>query len=89
MRNDRGIKSFVFLSGSGCLLPALIIFNLFFGWIFLSPVHWLVIEGVLILIFIINGFIMMRKIISTSSRSEGAIDVEGEVVEDKHKLRHQ
>jgi len=88
MYKDKRLRSFVFLSGSGCLLPALIIFNLLFGWIFLKPKLWLIFEAVLILLFIINGFIITRKIISTSSKKrDDVIDVKGEVVEDRHKLK--
>jgi len=88
MLNNQPLKSFVFLSGTGCLLPALIIFNLLFGWIFFKPLHWLIIEAVLILLFIIKGSLFTRRIISASSRKrDNAIDVEAEVVEDKRRLK--
>jgi len=79
------MKSFVFFSRTGCFLPLLIIFNLLFGWIFLRPLHWLLVEAILILFFIISGYVIMRKIISSSKRND-AIDIEGEVVEDKREL---
>jgi len=85
MYRDKRLRPFVFFSGSGCLLPALIIFNLSLGWIFLKPKLWLITEAILILLFIINSFIITRKIISTSSKKrDDAIDVKGEVVEDRH-----
>jgi len=85
MNKDKGLRSFVFFSGSGCLLPALIIFNLSLGWIFLKPKLWLITEAILILLFIINSFIITRKIISTSSKKRNdVIDVKGEVLEDRH-----
>jgi hypothetical protein len=84
MHKDRRLKSFVFFSGSGCLVPALIIFNLLFGWIFLTPRQWLITEGVLVLFFVINGFIATRKISSVYPRHEDVIEVEGKVVDDKH-----
>ncbi len=87
MNKDKRLKSFVFFSGSGCLLPALIIFNLLFGWIFLKPKLWLITEAILILFLIINGFIITRKIFSTSSERDDVIYVKGEVVEDRHKLK--
>lgn len=87
MYKDKRLRSFVFFSGSGCLLPALIFFNLFFGWIFLKPLHWLIIEAILILFFIINGYIITRKIFSSSPKGDDVIDVKGEVVEDRHKLK--
>ncbi|MDD5465452.1 MAG: hypothetical protein PHP73_03810 [Candidatus Omnitrophica bacterium] len=57
-------SGFVWIGGSGCLLPFLIIFNLFFGrFIFNSTRLWLGIEAILILMFIISINIMRRKII--------------------------
>ena len=77
----------VFFSRSGCLLPLLIILNLFFGWLFLKLWHWLLIEAILILLFIVNAYIITRKILSVSSRRDNVVDVEGEVIEEKKKLR--
>lgn len=87
-KDKNALRSFVFFSGSGCLLPSLIIFNLLFGWIFLRPKEWLIIEAILLLLFIINGYNIRRKIFSGSSKKhDDAIDVKGEVVEDRHKLK--
>jgi len=69
------------------MLPFLIIFNLFFGWIFLNPRLWLISEGILLLIFMINGYMGTRKISSGPAKRDSVIDVEGEVVEDRHKLK--
>lgn len=85
MKNDT-LKSFVFLGRSGCLLPLLIILNLFFGMLFLRPLYWLILEIILVLFFIINGYILTKKIFSTTRKRENVIDVEAEVVEDKKKL---
>lgn len=82
MYKNNPIKSFVFFSRSGCFLPLLIILNLMFGWIFLKPIYWLLSEAILILVFMVSSYIMMRKILSPSKRNE-AIDVEGEVIEDR------
>lgn len=87
MYKDKTLGSFVFFSRTGCLLPLLIIFNLLFGWIFLKPLHWLIAEAILILVFIINGYITMRKIISASGKHDGAIDVKGEVIEERRRLK--
>ena len=84
-KDKDALRSFVFFSSSGCLLPSLLIFNLLFGWIFLRPKPWLIIEAILLLPFIINGYIITRKIISTSSKGDDVIDVKGEVVEDQTK----
>ena len=57
------MSQFVWIGGSGCLLPFLIIFNLIFGRLIFSSVRlWLGIEAGLILLFIININIMFRNI---------------------------
>ena len=83
------MKSFMVFNQIGCLLPSLIIFNLFFGWIFLKPVHWLLLEATLILVFLAKSYIITRKIFSGySKRDRNVIDVEGKVVEDKPQLKN-
>jgi len=54
----------IFWAGqSGCLLPMLIILNLFLGRIIFNSIHlWLGVEAGLILLFIIKIRILMRKI---------------------------
>jgi len=53
----------MFTGQSGCLLPMLIMFNLFFGkLIFNSTRLWLVIEAALIFLFIIKIHAFTRKI---------------------------
>jgi len=62
---------FIFTGQSGCLLPMLIMFNLFFGkLIFSSTRLWLGIEVVLILLFIAKMHVFTRKI-SEQLRSAG------------------
>jgi len=76
---------------SGCLLPFLIIFNLFFGWIFLKPLHWLLLEIVLVVFFALNGFILIKSITIHRGQSDkrhirgrgNAIDTEAEVIKDE------
>ncbi|MFA5093430.1 MAG: hypothetical protein WC543_05790 [Candidatus Omnitrophota bacterium] len=56
-------SAFVFTSQSGCLLPTLIILNLFFGrWLFNSTGWWLGTEAVLIFLFIIKLHNFIKKI---------------------------
>ncbi|MDD5167130.1 MAG: hypothetical protein PHQ57_07095 [Candidatus Omnitrophica bacterium] len=81
------MKSFVFLSRTGCLLPFLIVFNFFFGLFFLKPAYWLIVELVLVLFFAINSYILTKKIFSSSSKRNDVIDTEGEIIDDKHKLK--
>jgi len=83
MRNNNSVKSFVFFSQAGCLLPLLIIFNLLFGWFFLRPAHWLLLEAILILLFILNAFIFTKKILSVSAKHGNIIDTEGEVIREE------
>jgi len=77
----------------GCLLPLLIIFNLFFGrLIFGSLGLWLVVEALLILIFILNVRLVVSRIgrqftpegpDSRAPKPQGkVVDVQGQVVED-------
>ena len=79
------MRSFVFFSQSGCILVFLIIANLLFGRIFFRASHWLLLELTLILIAILNSVIFTRKMSSSFRKRGNVIDVEGEVVEDKHK----
>ncbi len=67
----------------GCLLPFLIILNLFFGWIFFSVRAWALIEILLIIALMIYSYILSRKIISrvnNAGKRDNAIDVEGKVI---------
>jgi len=66
---------------SGCLLPLLIVLNLFFGRLFFKTSAWLAIEGVLILLFLLNSYISFRRIFRPGrKRQGGVIDVEGKVL---------
>lgn len=84
----------IWSGNSGCLLPFLIIFNLFFGKaIFNSPRLWLGIEAILILIFILKINIMAQKIkqqFTSGGRNRKPkgeiIDIPGQVIEEKKKL---
>ncbi len=67
----------------GCLLPFLIIFNLFFGWIFFNIRTWLLVELILMALLFLYGFILSRKIFSkvnSPAQRDDAIDVEGKVL---------
>jgi len=95
-------SQFVWMGSSGCLLPFLIILNLFFGkLIFNSTRLWLGVEAILILLFILKINLIARKVgqlgrdLASDKKSRGqsykpqgrVIDVEGHVVEDKKKLK--
>lgn len=85
------MRSVFFISQTGCLLPIIILFNLFFGWMFFPARAWLFIEGILIILFFINSFIFLRRVSNMASganpQRDGVIDVEGEIVEEKRKLK--
>jgi uncharacterized membrane protein len=84
MRKISSVKSFVFFSQTGCLLPLLLTLNTLFGWIFFSPAHWLFTQAILVLLFLLNFLIFSRKVISVSAKHDNVIDTEGEVIkEDK------
>ncbi len=77
---------FVWIGNSGCFLPFLIIFNLFFGrFIFNSIRLWLGIEAILILIFILTINIMARKSHSQQGHRPDSkvVDIQGQVVEEE------
>jgi len=91
-------SGFVFTGQSGCLLPMLIILNLFFGrLIFSSNSLWLGIEGILVLLFIIKIHIFTRKIReqlwpggrdNQGHKPQGkVVDIQGRVVEDGKELK--
>lgn len=81
-------KSFFITAQSGCLLPVLIFFNLFFGRLFFKPLSWAAIEAALILLFILNLYFFTKSISSSSIiKKSNVIDTEGEVVEDKKSLK--
>jgi len=80
------MKTLLFSSRTGCLLPLIIFFNLFFGWIFFPTRLWLAIEGILILLFFLNSYILLRhfsnKAANKTGGRKGVIDVEGKVIKD-------
>ena len=81
------MKSTVFFVKSGCLLPQLIILNLFFGWLFLPVLLWLAVGVILIVLFVVNSFLLARKITSgTPSKQKDVIDVQGQVVDEKDRF---
>lgn len=65
---------------SGCLLPLLIVLNLFSGKLFFSTGQWLAIEGILILLLLFNSYISLRRMFRPGQKRGGAIDVEGKVI---------
>lgn len=71
---------------AGCFLPALMMFNLLFGWLIFNPLAWIGIELVLFLAFILSSYIFARSIVSSRRRSE-VIDVEAEVIEESPRLK--
>lgn len=74
----------------GCLLPFLIIFNLFFGWVFFGFKAWIIVEVILVFVLMVYSYILSKKIISKAngpSKRSNAIDVEGEVVHDRKELK--
>lgn len=75
------------IRSNGCLLPSLIVLNLFFGRIFFSVKHWLIIEGVLILLFMLSAYIFTRRFFSDSTpKRRNVVDIEGEVVQEREAL---
>lgn len=73
------------VSGFGCMLPFLILFNLLFGWLFLSFTSWFIVEALLILLFMFSAVITARRM-NSASRHDEAIDVQAHVLDDKDKI---
>lgn len=48
--------------------------------------HWLLIEAILILLFVLNAVFLTKKIFSDSPRRDDVIDIRGQVVDDKKHL---
>ena len=80
------MRSVLIFSQTGCFLPLLFLINLIFGWMFFKPLTWLGIEGIILLLILINSFLLVRKISSLTKTRSNVIDIEGEVVEEKKKL---
>lgn len=74
-------RSVVFLSGAGCLLPSLIVFNLFFGLMFLRPKAWLVVEAALVVLLLIYSHLLRRKINRMQQKRDKVIDTDAEIIE--------
>jgi uncharacterized membrane protein len=76
----------IFSANTGCFLFLLFIINLFFGWLFLKPGHWLLVQGVLILILWLSAksirMNLNRENKATKDKNN-VIDVEGKVVKDE------
>jgi hypothetical protein len=72
----------MFIGCSGCLIPLLLILNLFFGKLFFSAEQWLAIEGLLFLVLLLTSYINLRRFSFTkqSKKRSNVIDVEGKVV---------
>ncbi len=78
------MRPIVVVGAGGCFLPLLILFNTFFGLLFFRPLHWLLAEAVLILIFLLSAVLAARRIINAGEGKggrPGVIDVEGKVVD--------
>ncbi len=79
-------RKIILLGRMGCLLPFLIIFNLFFGWMFFGFLLWALIEIVLILVFILVSLLTAKKVFRQEQQKDNVIDIEAEVLDDKKRL---
>jgi len=86
MNQNKQFKTIILGSRIGCLLPVLIIFNLFFGLFFLKPLYWLALEAVLIMLCVLTFATIVKKVSSLNSNHSNVIDVEGKIVENRKKL---
>ncbi len=72
--------SLIVVSSAGCLLPFLIMANLFLGWLFMPARLWLSLEAAFVFFFFLQSFLLVRKVSSMSAARRRCIDVEGTVV---------
>ena len=72
---NKSQKSVIILSRFGCLIPVLMVLNLSFGWIFFKVWAWLAIEAGLLFLFIINSFVLFRRVFREGKGGD-FIDVE-------------
>lgn len=77
----------VYFFSSGCLLPLLILGNFFLGWLFLKPLHWLLSEGILIVLFVLHTSILMRRSKAAYMQKNKVIEVRGEIIEENTILK--
>jgi len=63
----------------------MIFFNLLFGRLFLPPRAWLIFEGILILLYLINIFMLIGKAKTyfRGGKKHDVVDVEAEVLKEK------
>jgi membrane protein implicated in regulation of membrane protease activity len=92
--NSRHAGSTFLLSQTGCFLPFLLFFNTFFGLLFLKPLWWLLVEGVLLFLLLFHSALVTRKVFtstrSTPRQRQGkVIDVEGEIVDEGGQKRQK
>ena len=79
-------KAMVYIAHAGCLLPILLILNLFFGWLIFKPLIWIGLELVLLLGFVLSSYVFAKSILYSRPGNNEAIDVEAEVIEEKPRL---
>ncbi len=75
-------------SGSGCLLPALILSNLFFGWMVFRPAWlWLAVGFVLLLIFGLQAYLSLSRFMHASPKKQkgDVIDIQAQVLDEQEK----
>jgi len=62
-------------------LPLMIILNLFFGLLFFKPATWFLVGGILVLLFMINSYLLVKKMKNLSTKKGKIIDIEARVLE--------
>jgi uncharacterized membrane protein len=88
---------YVWTGNSGCLLPLLIILNLFFGRLIFNSIGlWLGVEAVLVLIFILKVKLMVSRIVQqfesagrdnqSHKPQSKVVDIQGQVIDDGKEL---
>lgn len=80
-------SQFFVFSKAGCILPFLLITNLFFGWIFLKPYHWLLVGIILFGLFILQSKFYYNKFVNSYKVKREIIDIEAENLTERRKIK--
>lgn len=75
-------------SGNGCLLPALILSNLLFGWMVFRPLWiWLAVGFVLVFIFGLQLYLSLKLFMRAGSKKQkgDVIDIQAQALDEQDK----
>ncbi len=81
MPQPAGFQKIVTVGGAGCFLAALCVFNLFFGWLFLKPRLWILVELTLVALLWVYNRLLLFSLRRAQKNREKVIDTDAEIIE--------